>query len=216
MIMILGKTTGRIIRAIGCFLCVFLINNVHVAQSQTKVERKTITLGAQNQKSTYGGFVDLSSGMVYSLSDVNQNQQSIDLVYAYGTGTKINLMMPSSTGLQHFGASYRAQVYASWDQKNRGTLLAIESNRDNRRLFRGVTTNEQLEEVYEEVLRTIHNRPGYIKADHGPGARIKLMEIGDYILVKSRDRDVFAIGRIVDAEPGFQGYITIDFKVTGL
>lgn len=208
-------TLGRLTHWIACVLAICVLSGVALAQNQTKVERKTITLGAQNQKSAHGGFVDLRTGQVYSLSDVGPNQGVIDLIYTYGTGTKLNLMMPSSTGLQHFGAAYKAQVFEGWDQKNRGTLLALENNRENRRIFRNISTDQDLADTYEEFLANISDRSDYVKVDHGPAARIKKMEIGDYVFVRSRDRGLLAMGRIVDVEPGFQGHITIDFKVTG-
>lgn len=183
------------------------------AQDNAKVSRRAITLGAQNQKSIYGGFVDLKTGSVYNLSDVRPNHHTIDLIYAFGSSTGVNLMLPSSTGLNAFGASYRAQVYNGWEQKNRGTLIALEDNRENRRWFRAVKNNKQLLAAYDHALRSVNSRPGYTKTNHGPAARIRQLNIGDYFALRSRDRNVYAIGRITDVKEGYQGYVTLDMKI---
>lgn len=179
-----------------------------------KLTRHTITMGAQNQKAAYGGFADLITGNVYSLSNIAGHQSTIDLIYAYGSKTTINLMMPSSTGLQYFGSVYKTQVYAAWKKKNRGSIVVLENNKENRKLYKTVKTNQQLEDAYSHAASTIKNRPGYSRTSHGPSARVRHINIGDYILIKSRDRGIYAIGRVVNGEKGYTGNVTIDFKVT--
>lgn len=194
-------------------VCFFICGMLGTVYGQ-KVTKHTITMGAQNQKAAYGGFVDLITANVYSLSNVGGHQASIDLIYVYGKSTKYGLMMPSSSGLRYFGKNYRDKVYAAWKQKNRGILVALENNKANRKLYKSIKTNQQLEDAYTHAVTTVSQRPGYKKGDHGPTARLNRLNIGDYVLVKSRDRGIYAIGRIVNGEAGYQGNITIDFKIT--
>lgn len=210
----LNRSSMRVIPFITyCLLFLFLGTTAAIAQDNKRVTRRTVTLGAQNQKSLYGGFADLLTGKVYSLADVRPNQADIDLVYAYGSSTSYNLMLPSSAGLRSFGASYRAQVADAWTQRNRGTLVALENNKENRKLFRSVKNNKQLLDAYDQAVKEVNSRPGYSRTLHGPSARIQKLNIGDYFVLRSRDRNVYAIGRIVDVKEGYQGYVTLDVKV---
>lgn len=194
-------------------ICLFLIGGVGMVKAQN-VTRHTITLGAQNQKSAYGGFADLITGNTYSLSNVVGKQGTIDLIYAYGSTTKINLLTPSSSGLRFFGKSYRDQVYTAWKKKNRGSIVVLENNKENRKLYKRVKTNEQLQDAYSHAASTVTGRPGYKRSSFGPAARVMHLNIGDYILIRSRDRGIYAMGRIVNGETGYTGNVTIDFKVT--
>src|SRR5690554_3136266 len=166
-------------QAFAGLLLAFLLagTTAAIAQDNVRVSRRTVTLGAQNQKAIYGGFVNLATGSVYSLADVGPHQGAIDLIYAYGSSTGINLMLPSSAGLRSFGSHYRSQVAEGWEQRNRGTLIALENSRDSRRLFRGVKTNQQLLAAYDQALSGVNSRPGYSKTLHGPAARIRQLNI---------------------------------------
>lgn len=185
-----------------------------MAQDETRVIRRTVTLGAQNQKSLYGGFVDLATGRVYSLSDVHSNQAIIDLIYAFGSSTGVNLMLPSSAAVGNFGSHYRTQVAQAWKKRNRGSLVALKDDRGTRRLFKSIKNNQQLREAYDQAQQEVNSRPGYSKALHGPGARIQKLETGDFFVLHSRDRNIFAIGRLVDLKEGYQGYVTLDLKIS--
>lgn len=194
-------------------ICTMLMN-VSYAQDKEKVAKKTITLGAQNQKATYGGLTDLREGNVYYLKDGSSNQKSIDLVYGFGTTTTANLMVPSSVGLKFFGALYKEQIFEKWQDKNRGSLVVLPNNKETKNIYKKIKTNQDLVNAFNNAVKSVSARNDYVKANHGPSARVSKLEIGDYVLIKSTDRNLYAMGQIVDIETGFQGSIRIDFKIT--
>src|SRR5690606_1622801 len=86
--------------AISTVICLVLLGSMGAVQAQ-KLKKTTVTIGAQNQKSAHGGFADLLTEKVYSLSTVSGHEGDIDLVYAWGKTTKVNLMAPSSPSLKY-------------------------------------------------------------------------------------------------------------------
>lgn len=180
---------------------------------EAKVLKKGISVGAQNQKSQFGGFVNIAGLEVLDLQTANGSPQDIDFVYTYGQKTKINILTPSSPSMGSFGATYKA-ASGEWEQKNRGSLIFVENNKENRKLYRGVKRNKDLEAAYEKAIDAVKEVSDYKRTIHGPNTRIRELSIGDYFIFRSNDGRGYAMGRIVDYKAGYQGHIRIDVLAT--
>lgn len=186
---------------------------LYAQKKNLKVIKKGINVGAQNQKSAYGGFVNIKDMEVMDLSEANTQPDYIDFLYTYGQKTGINIMTPSSTSMGNFGTTYK-HASEKWAEKNRGTLIYLENNKKNRSLYRSIKTNKDLENAFEESLLNIKEIDGYKRTVHGPNTRISSLSMGDYFIFKSNSGRGYAIGRIVDSQSGYQGYIRIDLFAT--
>lgn len=191
-----------------------------------KVDRFSLVVGAQGTNAKKGHLVDLKGKQVYTLEAAERVQGEIDLVHTYGKSTRTTLMLPGSEGLQYFGTRLKEQLYRGWDHKNRGSLIALEGSPGNQKMFKKIKDGQDLEAAYQLALDQVANREGYVLGDHGPNARIQRLSQGDLFLlrIESRDRgilsilgsdrpEVLAIGRIDHIEEGFDGEISIDFKI---
>ncbi|HLR00747.1 MAG TPA: hypothetical protein VK102_10270 [Sphingobacterium sp.] len=200
---------------IGLLILCLVFSRPGIAQEDKKLSKLSVTLGAQNINSPYGGFLDLTEGKVYTLDEAAENQKKIDLVYTYGKTTMINLLAPSSAGLNYFGKRYKDNT-SEWDTKNKGSFIVMEDNKENRKLYKATTTNEELKDLYVRAFKEVTDRKDYDRKKHGPRVRVGSINIGDYIVFRSRSKDIYAVGRIVDFVKGYQGNIRLDLKVTNL
>lgn len=197
-------------------VCFLTLGGLTFAQDGNKKLKKiTIVLGAQNSNASYGGFADLIKNEVFYLDEATENQKSIDVVYAYGTKTGLNLMTPSSLSMGSFGTRYKDAVIGNWKTRNRGSFLVLRDSREARKLYKQTKLNKQLVELYTNTIQTVMLQDDYSKDDHGPGARVRSLNVGDFILFRSRGvkRGVYAMGRVINWEKGYEGEVTIDFKV---
>ncbi|NGM89511.1 hypothetical protein G5B35_19640 [Parapusillimonas sp. SGNA-6] len=185
-----------------------LWNGVYGQQSQ-KVTEKRLSIGMQSQRSPYGSFVDLQAGMVYNLKDAGNHQQDIDLVFGYSKVSAMNIMAPSSKSLKSFKL-YRENVLSEWQYKNRGVLVVLKGGEKNREIFEGIKTDGELRDAFEEWTK-----PSGRKSSD----RIEDVSVGDYILFRSNQKEMYAVGYIADfqAKEGaeYQGHVLIDFKISG-
>lgn len=202
-------------RTIGLTAAVLLFVFYGQAQDKQKLKEISATLGAQNINSSYGGFLDLTTGEVYVLEEAAENQEKIDIVYTYGKTTKINFLAPSSTGLSYFGKRYKENT-ATWEKKNKGSFIILEDNRENVKLYRNTKTTEDLKDLYVRAFKEVSEREDYDRKKHGPRVRVGSVNMGDIVIFRSRSKDLYAIGRVVDFVQGYQGSVRVDFKVTPL
>lgn len=186
------------------------------AQTDAKVNRIMIRFGGQHADAVEGGFANLKTGEVYHLNEATKKQGDVDLVYAYGETTAINLMTPSSSSVGLFGSRYRTQVVERWEVKNSGTLVAAGNTKALRKSFKTIKTNKQLIQKYNAIVKSLPEQDYYNQKNHGPSARIRELAIGDYVLFRSRskERGMYAVGRVVGLEKGTRGEVMIDFKIT--
>ncbi|RAV29647.1 hypothetical protein [Sinomicrobium soli] len=198
----------KVITGIAIY-CAFAISNGY----GQKVVKETIVMGAQGTSAAEGGFLDLQQLKLYDVNMATLNQGGIDLAYTYGKNTGINFMSPSSTAFKSFGQRYREIVFEKWNDKNKGTLIAIEGgNKEMRKAYRKVKSRDDLIELYKKAAGEVVMREGYNRLRHGPGARITRLKIGDLVVFRSVDRDIYAIGQIVNHEDGYSGSVTVDWK----
>lgn len=206
----------KVINSIVFSICFLLLGGLTFAEDGNKKLKKiTIVLGAQNSNAPYGGFADLMKNEVFFLDEATENQKSIDMVYTYGSKTGLNIMTPSSISMGSFGKRYKDAVIGNWKTRNRGSFLVLRDSREARKLYKQIKLNKQLVELYSKTVQTIMLQDDYSKDNHGPGARVRGLNVGDFILFRSRGvkRGVYAMGRVVNWKKGYEGEVTIDFKV---
>lgn len=218
--MIRVNTINRLSKTIfgGILVGLIMVCSLVYAQGDKTVSRKTISIGAQSPKSPHGSFADLKTGTTYFIKDVEPHQQQIDLVGSYFHGkvpTHYNLMMPSSAGIQSINA-YKESVFEKWRYKNRGSIIVLKPNDKAKGLYENIETNKQLFDAYNRARGLVKDQADYNKSEHGPSNRVRNLAEGDYVVIRSQDRGLYAIGHVVKLESGPQGYVTIDFKVSDL
>lgn len=202
-------------RKLVVFLCVLgssLFLNLLYAQSSKGISKITISIGAQNPKSPHGSFLDIKEAKTYYLKDIEQYQQNIDIICSYGDSTKINFLTPNSAALKSIKA-YKEKVFEGWKYKNRGAFILLKNDKASKELYEKVETKENLIAAYKKGAELVSQQSGYNKTDQGPSSRIRKIDVDDYVLFRSVDRGIYAIGRVVKIEPGFQGYAVVEFKI---
>lgn len=187
--------------------------NSFAQRDNSKVQKKGVNIGAQNQKSSYGGLLNIKSLSAMTLLEAGQSSGEIDIVYTYGNTTGINLLTPSSPSMSSFGSTYK-NASEQWSEKNRGTLVYLENNRASREIYRSVKVNADLESAFEKAIQKVSEVSDYKRSKHGPNTRISALSVGDYFVFKSNSGRGYAIGRIVDLQPGYQGFIRVDLLTT--
>jgi len=197
-------------------LCLLLFLLAHftgaIAQgNDQKITKAHLVLDAQNNKSGTG-FVDLRSATAHNFMQAAMGQGDIDIVYAHGKTTGINLMTPASSGLRYFGA-FKSTIHENWKVKNKGTLIALGNAKEIRKAFKKLKTSEDIKNAYDRAARTVMLREDYSKGRHGPSSRIQRLEIGDYFVFRSKGRKIYAMGRVVNRQSGFSGSVSIDWKI---
>ncbi|WP_146746564.1 hypothetical protein [Sinomicrobium soli] len=187
-----------------------------MAQETRSVYRKTVTVGGQDSRAAYGGFVDLRRGKVYTLDEATAVQDQVDMLYGYGKNTKSNIMAVSSRSRDYFGRRYRDRLH-EWTELNRGTFIAVENTREQRKIFKEIQTAGQLRQAFEAGLKTVENRPDYDRGAHGPSShRLRRLKENEMIYFKSIYREgVYAAFKVVEIREGEQGYIKLDLITVG-
>ncbi|WP_461534031.1 hypothetical protein [Sinomicrobium sp.] len=189
-----------------------------VGVSQThaqKLKKESMIIGAHGTNAKEGNCVDLTNGKIYDMNFATLHQGDIDIVYGYGSKTGVNIMTPSSSSIRHFGKNMREKIYEGWDTKNKGILIAVSSKeKDVKKAFRKAKNREALEEVYKKAAGAVTLRDDYERLRHGPGVRLTRMEIGDLIVFRSVEKDLYAVGQIVNHAKGYSGTITVDWKIS--
>lgn len=200
------------------FFCIALLAFVSVgivlAQNNNKVKKYGLTIGGHHQSAPYGSLIDLKNGKTYKIAEAANSQGDIDLLYAYGTNTKANLLSPNSNALNLFGKNYKEQVNEAWTDKNRGMMVVIKSTKKNKKLFRSLKKNADIEKLYAETAKSVRELENYNLITHGPARRIKEIEEGDLIVFRSQSRKFYAAGLVVGLQNGTRGSIDIDFRIT--
>lgn len=177
------------------------------------VSNVTISIGAQNPKAPHGSFVNLKEAKGYYLREADKHQQNIDLIGSYGDKTLFNLIVPSSASLKGIKA-YKEKVFEGWEYKNRGSLILLKKGSSyGKDLFEKAATRKDLIAAYRSGTKLVTEQPDYSKTNYGPSSRLRNIEEGDYVLFRSADRNIYAMGQIIKVEPGFQGHVTINFKI---
>ncbi len=194
-------------------LAVFSIGVVS-AQSNNKVKRFLLAIGGHHQEAEYGSIVDLKAQKTYKVAEATEHQGDIDLLYAYGTTTKANLLTPNSTTLRLFGPNYKNKIAEAWDVKNRGMMVALKADKANKKIFKKLKKSADIEKLYVESVKTVRSLPDYKVLNNGPARRLVNLEIGDLIIFRSQDRKFYAAGLVVNFKTGTKGMIDIDFKIT--
>lgn len=199
------------IRRIFCiaFITVFTLGTA-LAQ---KPKKYVLTIGGHNQNAEHGSLVDLKAGKTYKIADVS-NQGDIDLLYAYGKTSSANVMTPSSTAVKQFGANYREKIDEVWETKNRGHFVVIKTDKKNKKLYKDLKKNEDIQNLYTETAKSVKELEDYSLIKYGPARRISNLEVGDLLVFRSQDRKFHAAGLVLDIKEGVRGYIDIDFKIT--
>lgn len=200
------------------FFCIALLAFFSIgtvsAQSNNKVKQFLLAIGGHHQDAEYGSIVDLKGKKAYKIAEASTRQGDIDLLYAYGTTTKANLITPNSTTVKLFGPNYKDKIAEAWDVKNRGMMVAIKADKANKKIFKKLKKGEDIEKLYAETAKSIRNLPDYKLLNHGPARRLVDVGIGDLIIFRSQDRKFYAAGLVVNLTTGTKGMIDIDFKVT--
>src|SRR5690606_2201437 len=137
-------------RKLMFFLCVLGSTlPLNVLHAQNSVSKVTISIGAQNPKSSHGSFVDLKEAKTYYLKDVEQFQQNIDIICSYGDSSKFNFFTPNSSALRGIRA-YKEKVFEGWKYKNRGSLILLKNDKASKELYEKVETKENLIAAYKK------------------------------------------------------------------
>lgn len=190
----------------------FLITGTAFAQSD-KVNKFILPIGGQNQSAAHGSLIDLKAEKVYKVDEGSEKQSDIDLLYAWGKSTKVNLMTPTSNGLKGFGG-YRRKIQDAWETKNGGLLIALKGSKKNKKRYKKLKTGADIQKLYTETAKTIKDEPDWKLMKYGPSRRLVDLEVGDLVLFKSVGRNFYAAGTILYIKEGFQGEIEIEFKVS--
>lgn len=202
----------------GILLGLIMVCSSVYGQGDKGISRKTISIGAQSPQSPHGSFADLTTGTTYFTKEVEPHQQQIDLVGSYFHGkvpTHYNLMMPSSPGIQSINA-YKESVFEKWRYKNRGLIIVLKPDDKAKEVYESIETNKQLFDAYNRARSLVKEQTDYNKSTHGSSNRVRNLSEGDYMVIRSQDRGLYAIGHVLKLESGPRGYITIDFKVSDL
>lgn len=184
------------------------------AQSNNKVKKYGFSIGGHNQDAEYGSLIDIKDGKVYKIADVVNNQGDIDLLYAYGVTTKANFLTPNSTAVKQFGNNYKTKIDEAWELKNRGLMVVLKGAKENRKIFKKLKQNQDIENLYTKSAKSVRNLEDYNQTKYGPSRRIIDLEEGDLILFRSQSRKFYAAGLIVGLKTGTKGVIDVDFKIT--
>lgn len=192
----------------------FVLGMASNAHAQ-KLARYSVELGGQSTKAAQGGFLDLKTGTVHGLKDATQNQGNIDLLYVHSKGSGVNLMAPSATILKQF-SRYNKGVVEVWETKNSARIVLLGKDKKHRKTFSRAKTNAHLEKAYNDAAAEVKTRDDYKVSKYGPSARLANVEVGDYIVYRSRggDRNVYAMARVTDIKPGLAGSVSLDVKST--
>lgn len=177
-----------------------------------KLRKYSLVLGAQAHK-TSGGFVDLSRGDAMQVTAAAARQSDIDFVYVFGATTGINLITPSSSRLDAF-SSYKRTVSGRWTTLNKGRLINVLQDKASRQLFKKVKTREDIAKAFTEAQKRVKEFPDYSVGTHGPAISLRNVQVGDVFIFKSSDKNIYAIGRVVNHQTGFGGTIQLDLKVS--
>lgn len=185
-----------------------------LAQDNNKVKKYFLPIGGHNQTAEYGSLIDLKDGKTYKVAEASGRQGDIDLLYAFGKTTLANLMTPNSSSLKQFGPNYKNKVDGEWETKNRGMMVAIKSDKANKKIFKKIKKNADIKKLYTETAKSVKSLPDYKELRHGPARRLTHLEEGDLVLFRSQSRQFYAIGYVSSIKEGVKGVIEIDFKVT--
>lgn len=158
-------------------------------------------------------YVDVVEAQAYTHEDIFMTREhQIDFMVYNGSSTGINFITPdNSAALGGFGQG--RDVRDLWEIKNAGTFIKLPSGSPSHEgLFDNLTSALQLRETLAELYKTIPNMPGYSAAEHGPGRVIEVVE-GDILLFRSAVRNIQAIIKVTDHEPGNAGSISFIAKL---
>ncbi|NGM61305.1 hypothetical protein G5B30_05165 [Sphingobacterium sp. SGG-5] len=194
-------------------LAVFSVSAVS-AQNNNKVKRFLLAIGGHHQGAEYGSIVDLKAQKTYKVAEAAEHQGDIDLLYAYGTTTKANLLTPNSSTVRLFGPNYKTKISEAWDVKNRGMMVALKADKRNKKIFKKLKKNADIEKLYVETVKSVRDLPDYKLLRNGPARRLVDLQIGDLVIFRSQDRKFYAAGLVVNLKTGTKGMIDIDFKIT--
>jgi len=128
-----------------------------------------ITMGAQSNASL-GSFFATSNGQVYLISQAQQNQSLIDLVYYYGAINLATFAAPSDPTVNGGGSNFN--FCSDWSVKNNTYFIKVNVNFDNLSnttdisniSFSEATTKVTNLNVNDVVaFKTVNNKIGFIK-----------------------------------------------------
>lgn len=199
---------------LGLFMALaglLLSGSLYSQGSTGELIKGNLVLDSQSSKGG-NGFWNLKEAKAHNLLEAALDQGSIDIIYAHGKSTGVNLMTPASSGIKLYNV-LRGTVYDSWSTKNKGVLIALGDGKELRKKFKKLKEAKDVEGIYEEGFRNVMLRDDYNKGQHGPSGRIHHLEIGDYFVFRSMVRDLYAMGRVVNMEEGYSGSVNIDYKI---
>ena len=185
---------------------------IHFRHRKDSLKMFSVSLGAQSNRQT-GGLLDVSNGKVFRLLEATGHQKEVDIVYVYGKSTKLNLLTPASSRIKDFGKNLRQGMAGAWSVFNKGYLINIRHGKQARKLYRKVRTAAELIAAYKRTKTMVKQFADYSSLVNGPARSIRKISPGDIIVFKSSDKGLYAMGRVVDYSPGYQGVIRMDFKV---
>ena len=201
-ILCMSLTTAVAAKAI-CFSC---------RQDADSLRQFLVTLGGQSNPDV-GGVLDLSEGQVRRLADGRKKQKSVDMLYAYGPKTGANLLAPSSSRLRYFGGSLYKMSYR-WSDFSKGYFIDLKHSKKAAQLYAETQTLQELIQAYNDVLRMRKVKTGRTGLN-ALEMSIPHIEPGDIIIFGSYDKPgLYAIAKVVDYTSGYEGTLTLDFKVS--
>ncbi len=143
-----------------------------------------ILLGGQDN-SNLGGFIDIEGAENHTLSESANYQDVIDFVFLIGASTGLNILVPNSSGFNYFGSTVKDVVADGWDVRNDGKIVNIGNSEKSLEIFENLQNGDQIREAYNTAMTTVEDMPDYDEQLNGPGDRIRKINEGDIIFIKT-------------------------------
>lgn len=159
-------------------------------------------------------FLDLQGRKVFDIIGASYEPSQIDMYVIFGSRTKTNLMLPSSSSVASFGEYFKENIENGWDIKNKGVLINLGNEDESAKIYSKLKSYSDLESLIVEKSKSIQSISGYQLRENGPTDNLIKIEKGDVILFQSIDRGFSALGRILEIEDSNTGKLIIEWKTS--